>query len=36
VRRRVPPRYLEVGDVIRIEIECLGAIENRVIAEPTQ
>jgi len=31
----VPPRYLKVGDVIRIEIECLGAIENRVIAEPT-
>jgi 2-keto-4-pentenoate hydratase/2-oxohepta-3-ene-1,7-dioic acid hydratase in catechol pathway len=30
----VPPRYLKVGDVIRIEIECLGAIENRVIAEP--
>jgi 2-keto-4-pentenoate hydratase/2-oxohepta-3-ene-1,7-dioic acid hydratase in catechol pathway len=30
----VPPRYLKIGDVIRIEVESLGAIENRVIAEP--
>jgi 2-keto-4-pentenoate hydratase/2-oxohepta-3-ene-1,7-dioic acid hydratase in catechol pathway len=30
----IPPRYLKIGDVIRIEIESLGAIENRVIAEP--
>jgi 2-keto-4-pentenoate hydratase/2-oxohepta-3-ene-1,7-dioic acid hydratase in catechol pathway len=32
----IPPRYLKIGDVIRIEIESLGAIENRVIAEPRQ
>ena len=30
----VPPRYLKVGDSIRIEIAGLGTIENRVIAEP--
>ena len=30
----VPPRYLKIGDIIRIEVESLGAIENRVIAEP--
>jgi 2-keto-4-pentenoate hydratase/2-oxohepta-3-ene-1,7-dioic acid hydratase in catechol pathway len=29
-----PPRFLAAGDVVRIEIERLGAIENRVIAEP--
>ncbi len=29
-----PPRYLQIGDVVRIEIEKIGAIENRVIAEP--
>jgi len=29
-----PPRYLRVGDVVRIEIEGIGAIENTVIAEP--
>jgi 2-keto-4-pentenoate hydratase/2-oxohepta-3-ene-1,7-dioic acid hydratase in catechol pathway len=29
-----PPRLLEVGDVVRVEIEGLGALENRVIAEP--
>jgi len=29
-----PPRYLRVGDVVRIEIEGIGAIENPVIAEP--
>ncbi len=29
-----PPRYLQVGDVVRVEIEGIGAIENRVIAEP--
>jgi 2-keto-4-pentenoate hydratase/2-oxohepta-3-ene-1,7-dioic acid hydratase in catechol pathway len=29
-----PPRMLEVGDVVRIEIEQIGHIENRVIAEP--
>ncbi len=29
-----PPRWLTPGDVVRIEIEGIGAIENRVIAEP--
>jgi 2-keto-4-pentenoate hydratase/2-oxohepta-3-ene-1,7-dioic acid hydratase in catechol pathway len=29
-----PPRYLQVGDVCRVEIEGIGHIENRVIAEP--
>jgi 2-keto-4-pentenoate hydratase/2-oxohepta-3-ene-1,7-dioic acid hydratase in catechol pathway len=29
-----PPRLLGVGDVVRVEIEGIGAIENRVIAEP--
>jgi 2-keto-4-pentenoate hydratase/2-oxohepta-3-ene-1,7-dioic acid hydratase in catechol pathway len=29
-----PPKYLRVGDIMRAEIEGLGAIENRVVAEP--
>ncbi|HTT75326.1 MAG TPA: fumarylacetoacetate hydrolase family protein [Candidatus Binataceae bacterium] len=29
-----PPRWLKAGDVVRIEIDRIGAIENRVIAEP--
>lgn len=29
-----PPAYLKVGDVVRAEIEGLGFIENRVVAEP--
>jgi 2-keto-4-pentenoate hydratase/2-oxohepta-3-ene-1,7-dioic acid hydratase in catechol pathway len=29
-----PPRFLVAGDVVRVEIERLGTIENRVIAEP--
>jgi 2-keto-4-pentenoate hydratase/2-oxohepta-3-ene-1,7-dioic acid hydratase in catechol pathway len=29
-----PPRLLKVGDVMRVEIEGLGALENRVVAEP--
>jgi len=29
-----PPKWLVAGDVVRIEIERIGAIENRVIAEP--
>lgn len=29
-----PPVYLKVGDVVRAEIEGLGFIENRVVAEP--
>jgi 2-keto-4-pentenoate hydratase/2-oxohepta-3-ene-1,7-dioic acid hydratase in catechol pathway len=31
-----PPRFLQAGDVVRIEIEKIGAIENRVIAEPAE
>jgi 2-keto-4-pentenoate hydratase/2-oxohepta-3-ene-1,7-dioic acid hydratase in catechol pathway len=29
-----PAKYLRVGDVMRAEIEGIGAIENRVVAEP--
>ena len=29
-----PPSLLQVGDAVRVEIEGLGAIENRVIDEP--
>jgi ureidoglycolate lyase len=29
-----PPSFLQPGDVVRCEIEKLGAIENRVVAEP--
>jgi 2-keto-4-pentenoate hydratase/2-oxohepta-3-ene-1,7-dioic acid hydratase in catechol pathway len=29
-----PPRFLVAGDVVRVEIECIGAIENRVVDEP--
>lgn len=29
-----PPRFLAVGDVMRVEIDGIGHIENRVIAEP--
>lgn len=29
-----PPKLLRVGDVVRIEIEGLGALENPVVAEP--
>jgi 2-keto-4-pentenoate hydratase/2-oxohepta-3-ene-1,7-dioic acid hydratase in catechol pathway len=29
-----PPRFLTAGDVVRIEIERIGHIENAVIAEP--
>lgn len=31
-----PPRFLAAGDVVRIEIEKIGAIENRVIDEPAE
>ena len=31
---RRPPAYLQPGDVVRIEIECIGTLENPVIAEP--
>ncbi len=30
---RVPPRWLRPGDVVRIEVEKVGALENRVVAE---
>lgn len=29
-----PPRYLKAGDVVRTEIDGLGHIENKVVAEP--
>ena len=29
-----PPRMLKAGDVVRVEIEGLGALENRVVPEP--
>jgi 2-keto-4-pentenoate hydratase/2-oxohepta-3-ene-1,7-dioic acid hydratase in catechol pathway len=29
-----PQRYLRTGDVVRVEIESIGAIENRVVDEP--
>jgi 2-keto-4-pentenoate hydratase/2-oxohepta-3-ene-1,7-dioic acid hydratase in catechol pathway len=29
-----PPRYLRAGDRVRVEIDGLGAIENRVVPEP--
>ena len=28
-----PPRWLKAGDVVRIEIDRIGAIENKVVAE---
>jgi 2-keto-4-pentenoate hydratase/2-oxohepta-3-ene-1,7-dioic acid hydratase in catechol pathway len=31
-----PPRWLSPGDVVRVEIDKLGAIENRVVAEPSK
>jgi 2-keto-4-pentenoate hydratase/2-oxohepta-3-ene-1,7-dioic acid hydratase in catechol pathway len=31
-----PPRFLVAGDVVKIEIEKIGAIENRVIEEPSE
>ncbi len=30
-----PPRWLVAGDVVRIEIEAVGTLENRVVDEPT-
>lgn len=29
-----PAKYLRVGDVMRAEIDGIGSIENRVVAEP--
>jgi 2-keto-4-pentenoate hydratase/2-oxohepta-3-ene-1,7-dioic acid hydratase in catechol pathway len=31
-----PPRWLAVGDTVRIEIEGIGVLENSVVAEPEQ
>ena len=31
---RQPPLYLRSGDVVRVEIEGIGHIENRVVPEP--
>lgn len=31
-----PPTMLQVGDVVRIEIDPLGVIENPVVAEPDE
>jgi 2-keto-4-pentenoate hydratase/2-oxohepta-3-ene-1,7-dioic acid hydratase in catechol pathway len=31
-----PPRFLAAGDVVRVEVEGIGRIENRVIAEPAE
>ena len=31
---RQPPVYLQVGNVVKIEIEGIGHIENRVVPEP--
>ena len=31
-----PPKWLVAGDVVRIEIGNIGAIENTVIAEPDE
>jgi 2-keto-4-pentenoate hydratase/2-oxohepta-3-ene-1,7-dioic acid hydratase in catechol pathway len=29
-----PPRFLGAGDVVRVEVERIGHLENRVVAEP--
>jgi 2-keto-4-pentenoate hydratase/2-oxohepta-3-ene-1,7-dioic acid hydratase in catechol pathway len=31
-----PPRLLQVGDVVRVEIDGLGALENTIVAEPEE
>jgi 2-keto-4-pentenoate hydratase/2-oxohepta-3-ene-1,7-dioic acid hydratase in catechol pathway len=31
-----PPRWLVAGDVVRVEIEGVGSIENRIIVEPEE
>jgi 2-keto-4-pentenoate hydratase/2-oxohepta-3-ene-1,7-dioic acid hydratase in catechol pathway len=31
---RQPPLYMKVGDVMRVEIDGIGHIQNTVIAEP--
>lgn len=34
--KMAPPRWLAVGDTVRIEIEGIGVLENSVVAEPEQ
>jgi 2-keto-4-pentenoate hydratase/2-oxohepta-3-ene-1,7-dioic acid hydratase in catechol pathway len=29
-----PPRFLGAGDVVRVEIDGIGHIENRIVPEP--
>jgi 2-keto-4-pentenoate hydratase/2-oxohepta-3-ene-1,7-dioic acid hydratase in catechol pathway len=29
-----PPKWMKAGDVVRIEIEKIGRLENKVIEEP--
>ena len=29
-----PPRWLKVGDVVRMEVDGIGYLENRVVPEP--
>jgi 2-keto-4-pentenoate hydratase/2-oxohepta-3-ene-1,7-dioic acid hydratase in catechol pathway len=29
-----PPQYLRVGDVVRVEVDGVGVLENRVVPEP--
>ena len=29
-----PPAFLQIGDVVRVEIEGIGHIENTIVAEP--
>jgi 2-keto-4-pentenoate hydratase/2-oxohepta-3-ene-1,7-dioic acid hydratase in catechol pathway len=31
---RQPPAYLQIGDVVKVEIEGIGHIQNRVVAQP--
>lgn len=31
-----PPRFLQVGDVVRIEIDNLGSLQNEVVSEPEE
>jgi 2-keto-4-pentenoate hydratase/2-oxohepta-3-ene-1,7-dioic acid hydratase in catechol pathway len=31
---RTPPRFLHPGDVVRVEIDRIGVLENRVVAAP--
>jgi 2-keto-4-pentenoate hydratase/2-oxohepta-3-ene-1,7-dioic acid hydratase in catechol pathway len=30
-----PPRWLQVGDVVRLAVEGIGYLENRVVPEPS-